>query len=118
MLKRSVRFLKSTGRQVSINPRKNVVISSEAKLDDPGKVLWVKLPHCGLRLTRDFPLVVQKTLLNYIIGIAERHRVTKVEIRPGLDDGQIHVDLSGVRDDLLYFGNGEIALCIYDLAGF
>ena len=46
------------------------------------------------------------------------NRIPEVEVCARFDQGQIHVLMAGVLDDLLNLGDGEVALGFPDLGGF
>ncbi len=118
MPKRNLRLLEAVSAHFSVNSRQNIVNLSETTLNDLGKVFRGKWSNRCLRTARYFPMVIQKTLLNHVVSTAEWHRITKVEIGPGFNDGQVHVSVSRIRYDLLNLCDSKVAFGVFDLAGF
>jgi hypothetical protein len=91
---------------------------SKAKFNNPGEILRRQWPHSSLSTARDFPIVIQKALLDDIVSMTKWYRITEIEVRSGFNDGQVHVGVSGIWNYRLYFPYREVAFGVFDLAGF
>lgn len=63
-------------------------------------------------------LLIQDASLYHAAGAAEWNGIGEVEIAPRLDQGEVHVRSAGVANDLLDFGDGEVAARRCDLLRF
>ncbi len=96
----------------------DVLFASEAQSNDPGEIRRRQRTDRRLGAARYSALVIDKPLFDDRAMLPERNRIPEVEVCARFDQGQKHVQMVWVPDDLLDLGDGEVALSIPDLDWF
>ena len=103
---------------LEVHPGQNAITAAKSPFNNSGKIRWSKSSDSGLGPTGDIPLVIQEPTFDNRIGITERYWITEVEVCALLYDGEVHVFMPRVRNDLLHLGNCEIAFGVLHLGWF